>query len=675
MSDFSLIRSYRGNRFCLADSIRHEQADRLSNKAELFLHQLKGWFTTKKVSREEVDSLNNYILKEAEVLRKCLPDEWTTLLLRAICDLQRQPHHFPTLSRVLACVGVATEYVLGYFPHSVQFFGVYTLLSGNMAQMQTGEGKTLVAALAAIIAAASGVYVHVLSTNDYLAVRDESEMRSLFTFFGLTSAAISNDTEPELRREVYRKNICYVSAKEIVFDYLKDKLSINKMEYRRLHYIHQMQKNQNTDQKKIDEPMIPALHFCIVDEADSILIDEARTPLIISHEVDSQIEPEVLQWAIKVASSLKEGIHFTTNYAQRNIILNSNVLQHDYPLPEEVRAVWQSVSWQRLIIRQALMALYLYHVGEHYIIQDSKIQIIDESTGRLMPDRSWEQGLHQLIETKEGLPLSQARETLAKITFQRFFRKYLLLAGLTGTATEVARELWAVYYLQVYNIPTNQPSRRIHFPIQCFSRLQQKWEAVVQDAITKASKGQPVLIGTRSVEASEYVAQQFEQCTKNGIKIDFVVLNARQDGQEAEIISQAGYPGRITIATNMAGRGTDIKLEPASKQAGGLHVILTEYHESARIDRQLIGRCARQGDVGSVQVIVSFEEELLYYYQPFLCSIGKHISFKWLAVFWLGMTVKLAQYAAQQYHYRIRMQTLKQDRELSKQIGFAGKVY
>ena len=673
MSDLSLIRSYAGNRLRLADSIRQVQADILPNKAELFLHQLAGLFAAKKIRRREIGRLNSHILKEAEGLRHFTSDEWPALLLQAIDDLKQQPHHFPALARVLACVGVATEYILGYFPHPVQFFGIYVLLSGSLAQMQTGEGKTLVAALTAIIVAASGAYVHVLSTNDYLAERDETEMRSLFAFFGLTSAAISSDTAPELRREAYRQNICYVSAKEIVFDYLKDKLPENGVEHTRLHYIRQLQKDMV--RQEIVEPIIPALHFCIVDEADSILIDEARTPLVISRETNSLVEPELLQWAIRVAGSLKEGVHFTINQVRRDVVLNIGILQYSLPLPAEVRSVWQNMSWQRLIIRQALSALYLYRKNEHYIIRDSKIQIVDESTGRLMPDRSWEQGLHQLIEIKEGLSLSQERETLAKMTFQRFFRQYLLLSGLTGTATEVARELWAVYDLRVCDIPPNKPNRRTYFPIRCFGSLQQKWEAIAQDALSKAAKGQPVLIGTRSVEASDCVARQLNWHVKNGSEIDFVVLNARQDCHEAEIIAQAGRSGRITVATNIAGRGTDIKLEHASKQAGGLHVILTEHHESARIDRQLIGRCGRQGDVGTVQIIVSFEEELLRHHQPLLCSIGKHIRFKQLAALWMGVTVKLAQYAAQRHHYRIRMQTLKQDRELSKQIGFAGKVH
>jgi protein translocase subunit secA 2 len=673
MSDLSLIRSYAGNRLRLADSIRQVQADILPNKAELFLHQLAGLFAAKKIRRREIGRLNSHVLKEAEGLRHFTSDEWPALLLQAIDDLKQQPHHFPALARVLACVGVATEYILGYFPHPVQFFGIYVLLSGSLAQMQTGEGKTLVAALTAIIVAASGAYVHVLSTNDYLAERDETEMRSLFVFFGLTSAAISSDTAPELRREAYRQNICYVSAKEIVFDYLKDKLPESGVEHTRLHYIRQLQKNMV--RQEIVEPIIPALHFCIVDEADSILIDEARTPLVISRETNSLVEPELLQWAIRVAGSLKEGVHFTINHVRRDVMLNISILQYSLPLPAEVRPVWKNVSWQRLIIRQALSALYLYREDEHYIIRDGKIQIVDESTGRLMLDRSWEQGLHQLIEIKEGLSLSQERETLAKMTFQRFFRQYLLLSGLTGTATEVARELWAVYDLRVRDIPPNKPNRRTYFPIRCFGSLQQKWEAIAQDALSKAAKGQPVLIGTRSVEASDCVARQLEWHVKNGAEIDFVVLNARQDCQEAEIVAQAGRSGRITVATNMAGRGTDIKLEHASKQAGGLHVILTEHHESARIDRQLIGRCGRQGDVGTVQVIVSFEEELLRHHQPLLCSIGKHIRFKQLAALWLGITVKLAQHAAQRHHYRVRMQTLKQDRELSKQIGFTGKVH
>ncbi|MGF6147252.1 preprotein translocase subunit SecA [Kingella potus] len=672
MSDPSLIRCYAGSWLRLADNIRHERAEQLPSKMELMLHGFSGWFASKKISCREIDRLNEYILEETEKFRHYIPEKWTILLQQAIGNLKRQPHHFPVLARVLACVGLAAEHTLGYFPHPVQFFGVYALLSGSLAQMETGEGKTLVAALAATIAAVSGAYVHVLSTNDYLAERDEAEMKPLFAFFGLSSAAVGSETEHEQRCEAYRKNICYVPAKEIVFDYLKDKLFANGAGYARLHYIRQFQ--QSTPEQKAEETIIPALHFCIVDEADSILIDEARTPLIISRETESLIEPALLQWAIYIARGLQEGIHFSINYAQHDIMLHPDALRESQPPPAEVRSVWQNAAWQRLIVKQALSALHLYRINEHYIIQDGIIQIIDESTGRRMPDRSWEQGLHQLIETKEGLPLSQGRETLAKMTFQRFFRQYLLLSGLTGTATEVARELWTVYHLRVRVIPPNKENRRTYLPARCMNSLEQKWTAVAQDALNRAAQGQPVLIGTRSVEASECIAVQLGIHIQNRVGIDFVVLNARQDQQEAEIVARAGYPGRITVATNMAGRGTDIKLSKDSKQAGGLHVILTEYHESARIDRQLVGRCARQGEAGTVQAIVSFEDELLRRHQALLCAVGKHIRIPRLTALWLGLTVKLAQYTAQRHHYRIRMQTLKQDRELSKQIGFAGKV-
>lgn len=674
MSDSSLIRRYAGSKLRLADSVRQEQSVWQPNQAERFLHTLVGRLAAnKKITRHQIHHLYQYIQTETDKLRRLLPNEWAARLPQAIGSLKQQPHDFSVLAKVFSCVGLAAEHTLGYFPHPVQFFGAYALLSGSLAQMQTGEGKTLVAALAATIAAASGAYVHVLSTNDYLAERDEAEMRPLFTFFGLTSAAVSCETEQEQRHIAYRQNICYVPAKEIVFDYLKDTLSEHGTRSTCLHYIHQLQ--HNITQQKHTEPLIPALHFCIVDEADSILIDEARTPLIISRETDGLIEPELLKWAINVAGSLKEGVHFTVNHAQRDITLLPTAQQHITSPANEVRAVWQNTSWQRLIIRQALSALYLYRRDEHYLVQDEKIQMIDESTGRLMPDRSWEQGLHQLIETKEGLLPSLARETLAKITFQRFFRQYFLLSGLTGTATEVAHELWAVYHLRVCDIPPHKPNQRTHFPIHCTSSLKQKWEMVAQDALNRAAQGQAVLIGTRSVEASERVAEQLSAYAQNGEQIDFVVLNARQDKQEAEIIAQAGQPKRITVATNMAGRGTDIKPDLAVKKVGGLHVILTEYHESARIDRQLIGRCGRQGDVGTVQIIVSFEDELLHHHYPLLCKMGKMIRPKRLAAWWSVLTAKLAQRTAQQHHYRIRMQTLKQDQELSKQIGFAGKVH
>ena len=410
---------------------------------------------------------------------------------------------------------------------------------------------------------------------------------------------------------------------------------------------------RNTGDDGDSQPLIPALHFAIVDEADSVLIDEARTPMIISRESPGLYEPALLEWAIAAARGLAVGIDFSLT-PTREVELKPQAVDRSAPLPEGVRPVWRARHWRELLLRQALQALHLFQRDQHYILVEGKVQIVDESTGRVMADRSWEQGLHQLIETKEGLALTAGRDTLARMTFQRFFRRYVLLAGLTGTAAESARELWRVYRLRVHRVPTHRPVQRRVLPAICLADAAAKWRAVAVEAAAVAARGQAVLVGTRSVEASEAVAAEF---AARGLV--FVVLNARQDADEAAVVAAAGAAARITIATNMAGRGTDIKLDPAARAAGGLHVILTEFHESPRVDRQLFGRCARQGEQGSVRAIVARDDGL----------------FKGLpAALPLTAAVRWAQAAAERRAYVARMQTLKQDQELNRMIGIAGRV-
>lgn len=670
MSDPTLVKYFADYRLRLSDSGRHERDDVKVKKLERFFHGLAGWIPPKKYQRKPINAFAAKIKVIADKLETYDDAELVKQFCTSMAEFKQQPEDTQTLCTVFACVGLGSKRTLGYWPHPVQFMGARTLLSGLLAEMQTGEGKTLVAGLAATVVAGSGAQVHVLSTNDYLAKRDEEEMRVLFSFFGISSGSVVSEMEVDERSEAYSHSICYVSGKEIVFDYLKDNLAGYGSQPSRTSYVERLiAGSSDTEQGISHEPIIPALHFCIVDEADSVLIDEARTPLIISKEAESIIEPAVLIWAIEQAAKLVEGMDFQVDYAQRDIEPKHVLLPKLTPPPEGVSKVWQAKAWQLLIMRQALMAIHLYIKDEHYIIHDDKIQIVDESTGRVMADRSWEQGLHQLIETKEGVELTSGRETMARMTFQRFFRRYFLLSGLTGTAAEVSRELWSVYNLKVCRIPPNRPNQRKELTTLCFDSATPKWQAVAKDALYASQQGQPVLVGTRSVEASESVAAAFDT-----LGVSYVMLNARQDADEAKIVSSAGQSGQITVATNMAGRGTDIKLTEASRQSGGLHVILTEYHDSARIDRQLIGRSGRQGDPGTVRAIVAFDDALLQNNTKRLVSVGKMLAVPLLKRWFLMVCLYVAQKATQRRSYRGRMQTLKQDRELNKQIGFAGKV-
>jgi preprotein translocase subunit SecA len=413
--------------------------------------------------------------------------------------------------------------------------------------------------------------------------------------------------------------------------------------------------------------LLRGLHVAIVDEADSVLIDEARTPLIISETEDVGDDGELFASAIRIARELTQGRDFELS-AHREIRITPAGNERVAGLTAELPGVWRSATWRHELIDKALGALHSFHRDQHYIVADGKVQIVDEFTGRVMPDRSWERGLHQMIEAKEECEPTGQRRTLSRMTYQRFFRRYLLLGGMTGTAAEVRGELRRVYSLDVLRIPTHKPSRRKRLPDRCWSTVDERWRAVTERAIELAGKGRAVLIGTRSVEASEQLAKFLEARSA-----PFRVLNARQDGEEASIVAEAGLAGRITVATNMAGRGTDIRLAPSVSESGGLHVILTEFHESSRIDRQLFGRCARQGEAGSVEALVCLEDELFARYAPSLKrACAASLRGTTVSALVTKTLVRLAQRKAERHNARIRLDTLSQDKSLQAMLAFAG---
>jgi preprotein translocase subunit SecA len=426
------------------------------------------------------------------------------------------------------------------------------------------------------------------------------------------------------------------------------------------------------EKSRLNQLLLRGLHYAIVDEADSVLIDEARTPLIISSEADGVYDPNVYQHAVAFARDLVRKEHYTISSSERMVELT-------HQGKSRVRDFgWEEVDFQaneeqrEELVRQALVALHLFDLDKHYLIKNGKIQIVDEYTGRLMADRSWERGLHQLIEAKEACEVTRRKDTRARISYQRFFRRYLRLAGMTGTAREVAGELWSIYRMRVVSIPTNRPLQRQYLPDRFYRIAEKKWEAVVNTVSGMHRRGRPVLVGTRSVEASEHLSQLMEEA-----QLPHRVLNARQDKEEAEIIAQAGQSGQITLATNMAGRGTDIRLGPGVGDLGGLHVIATERHEARRIDRQLFGRCGRQGDPGTSEALVSLEDELMTVY------IGN--TRRWFAIAalkfpggffgrWIGKILfRKAQRAAERLHGRMRHDLLKMDEQLSDSLAFTGR--
>ncbi|MGM9512738.1 DEAD/DEAH box helicase [Roseateles sp. DB2] len=665
----SLPRRLAGGGFRRADTARDERSQADDGWVERLVAGAGAYFAVRRLSRARLRRIAEVMQAAREPLQ-ALDDASLRLQFAEAAQALRGMDRLcvlsePTLARLMACIGEACQRHFGFRPHPVQVAGAEVLLSGRLAEMNTGEGKTLVAAIAATAMAASGAAVHVVSTNDYLARRDCEEMQPLFRFFGLSAGVVVGGMEDVERRPAYRHPICYVAGKELVFDYLKDRLAGHGQMPTRVSQLRQL--GQEATESQGQQPLLPALHFAIVDEADSVLIDEARTPMILSRETPGLHEEALLQWAIRQARGLVAGRHFRLT-DQRQVELMPTALDACEPLPAGVTRAWQSQAWRSLILRQALSAVHLYQLDQHYIVAEGKVQIVDESSGRVMADRSWEQGLHQLIEVKEGLATTQGRDTLARMTFQRFFRRYFLLSGLTGTAAEAAREMYRVYGLKVARVPPHRPSQRRRLADQVHAQADARWQAVARDAQRASQRGQPVLVGTRSVEASERVAREFE-----AMGLAHTVLNARQDAEEAAIVARAGQAGRVTIATNMAGRGTDIKLAAEAREAGGLHVILTEFHESPRVDRQLFGRAGRQGDPGTARAIVCCSDGL------FAPLVGWRMRLlrtmrggpRRLLLRWM---VSSAQSRAEGQALRARMQTLKQDRELSRTLGFAGKV-
>jgi preprotein translocase subunit SecA len=586
---------------------------------------------------------------------------------RELGKMLRRDGLLPELvARAFALVTRAAEATVGKRHFDVQLLGGWVLLHGMVAEMETGEGKTLTATLPACTAALAGAPVHVITVNDYLVTRDAELMRPVYEALGLTVGVVTESQGPPERQAAYACHVTYGTNKTIVFDYLRDRITLGARNSPLRLRLNGLAGEQALSQKLL----MRGLAFAIVDEADSVLVDEARTPLIISAPAGSGDEERVAQQGIELGRQLVEDEDYELFPADRRATLTDAGRERLEALCAGLGGVWAGRLRREEMATQALSALHLFHRDEHYLVRDGTIQIVDEYTGRVMADRSWEKGLHQLVEAKEGCKITAQKEPLARISYQRFFRRYLHLSGMTGTGSEVAGELGTVYGLAVVRIPTNRPSRRVALPEQVFPTEEQKWEAIVRRVREINALGRPVLLGTRSVAASERASAQLE---REGLAHQ--VLNAKQDMEEAEIVGRAGERGRITIATNMAGRGTDIKLGEGVASLGGLHVILSERHDTERVDRQLAGRCARQGDPGYFEPMVSIEDSMM----EVIPAAARVVLKKTLAGLGperaqqMGSTaVRMAQAHTERGHSRVRKALLKSDQQLGKQLAFSG---
>jgi preprotein translocase subunit SecA len=575
------------------------------------------------------------------------------------------------LHPALAALREAADRQTGLRPFKVQLIGALALYHGYLAEMATGEGKTLVACLAATIAGWSRRPCHVITVNDYLAQRDAEWFRSLYHFCGLRVGYVTGPMSPQDRQKAYNCDITYTTSKEILADFLRDRLHLGLLQHPSRRHIRSMVNPREGRQGIV----MRGLHTAIVDEADSILIDEAVTPLIISQPRENKPLRSACTYACRIAKLLQKDRDYRLNPRYKEVELTA---QGKETIASQSKAefgvLWQSRQRQIELVEQALTAREFFHLGQQYVIQDDKVVIVDEFTGRMMPNRTWREGLHQAIEAKERLEISDPSETLSRLSFQRFFRFFGKLSGMTGTGREAAGEFWHIYHLPVLKIPTNRPCRRQLAPARFFADEDDKWEALVVQILARHRTGQPLLIGTRSVDASEKLATRLEA---HGL--EFNLLNATHHRDEARIIAEAGKLDKITIATNMAGRGTDIKLDHETRKLGGLHVIASEHQESARIDRQLFGRSGRQGDAGSSQAFVCLDDEIIRRFTPGTAGLRKLLHFLLRGRIPGGallgrLLVNYAQRNARRQAYKQRQQVLKMDTWIDDSLSFAPGV-
>ncbi|UCG14127.1 MAG: hypothetical protein JSU72_06575 [Deltaproteobacteria bacterium] len=557
---------------------------------------------------------------------------------------------------------------IGLRPFPVQVAGALAIEAGCVAEMATGEGKTLVATMPAVLAGWRGRGCHVVTANEYLAKRDATWMEAVYKFCGLKVGCIEEGMAAAERKQSYNAHVTYCTNKEVAADFLRDRLTIGRLKGLPSALLAKLSGGPGGE---IDRLVQRGLECAIVDEADSVFIDEAATPLIISGASPNQDHSEAYELAARFAKELDPSAEYRVDKRYREVNLTQAGKQRLAELARPVGGLWACARRREELTMQALVAREFFVRDKHYVADNGKVMIVDEFTGRLMPDRTWRDGLHQAIEAKEGLEINLPKETYARISFQRFFRLYRKLSGMTGTAAEARAEFWQTYDLPVIVIPTNRPCRRTAMKDRVYTVGVAKWRAVIDEVRRVHQTGRPVLIGTRSVRASEYLGGLL---AAKGLQHQ--VLNAVRQEQEAQIIAGAGQKGRITVATNMAGRGTDIRLGAGVAHLGGLHVVATERHEAGRIDRQLYGRCGRQGDPGSAQAFISLEDELLQQHARLTsAALVRHCSNndREISSPFSRSLVNRAQRRAERVALRQRRDVLRTDDWLDEHLGFAGR--
>jgi preprotein translocase subunit SecA len=619
-----------------------------------------------RITSSQLEARARAVIERADAMVDASPAELDRRLA-AVRPALRREFGGEALEETLALVREQSRRHLGMAHFEVQVMAGIGMLEGMLVELDTGEGKTLSATLPAATAAIAGIPVHVITVNDYLVERDAELMEPLYRALGLrVGTVIDTNPDVEVRRRAYACDITYVTNKQIAFDYLRDRLARpNRTELLRGE-VRRLQSETEGDTGLL----LRGLCYAIVDEADSVLIDEARTPLILSRNIPAPGLKEIARQAMAIAAELREPEHYQLARDGRSAAISDAGRVRIGELGAPHGGVWNAPLRRTELVRVALTAQRGYERDLHYIVRNGKVEIVDASTGRSMADRSWEGGLQQMIELKEGCEISGDRETIARISYQQFFRRYLRLGGMTGTGREVGREIEDVYGLPMIRVEPRRPSRRLDQGVRVLPTHAAKWRAGVERLRALHREGRPVLVGTHSVRASEQLGKILERAG-----LPYVILNARQDMDEAEVIGRAGEAGRITVATNMAGRGSDIRVDADVEALGGLHVLSVERADARRIDRQLFGRCGRQGDAGSFEQLISLDDALPAEQSPewlirmLQAALRRALpGSESLARAWVARVQRRleARHAAQ------RAQLLRSEAELERALAFAG---
>lgn len=565
-----------------------------------------------------------------------------------------------TIVEALAIAGEYARRTLELTPYAEQLACACALLRGAVAEMETGEGKTLAAFLAAAVFGLGGRMVHVVAPNDYLAARDEQNLRPAYHALGLATGTVVGGDTVQSRRTAYGADVVYISSKEVVFDYLRDGLARTNNGYSS-GLAAKLSRALGTANDRDAQPLQRALDVAIIDEIDSVLVDEAGTPLLISTNRAGDISEGIARQALDLALTFKPGLDFVADPFEFMPTLTLHGLQRLEDETADLTGPWRVRLIREELIRAAIASHFVLKRDLNYLVRDGKIVLIDQQSGRVTPDRHWNHGLSLMVEVKEGCTSTGERKSLASISFQRFFRGYSSICGMSGTVREVAAELHAIYGLKATTVKRRLPLRRTCNKREIYPDRDGLWAAAARTASSLHSRGLPALVAVRSVGEADRASAAL-----SALGVPHSVLSAAQDKTEAEIVANAGKQGVITVVTNMAGRGTDIRLGSGVAELGGLVVILCERHDSRRVDRQLIGRCARQGDPGLVLEFVSREDSALRFLGP-----GWHkLLARWPQL--TGVAISWSQYLSEKRNRSGRLQLLRRDEQLSKLMAFAG---